>query len=141
MLKFINKLNQITPDRIEQRKQLAYTLGLVLGMSAGLPTEAIEDPRGFFIVSYLGDAMEVVARVNEITPFDTELALFLFEGCWLERYYKAYPKNLYTFLTNLSNDLDFLSRENVIYLSDNKIAIDNIHLLLVDLDLLQVTEK
>ena len=136
MLKFINVLNQCTPDRIEQRKQLAYTVAIALGMLAPLPNTNVAEPYEYYIATYKDKAMSIVSTINEIVVFDTELTLKLAADVWLERYELVYPATIYFFINTLSNNFSTLSEEDIRYISDNSISLSNIFDILVQNNLL-----
>lgn len=136
MLKFINVLNQCTPDRIEQRKQLTYTVAIALGMLAPLPNSNVEEPYEYYIANYKDKAMSIVANINELVVFDTELTLKLAADVWLERYELVYPPTLYYLTTKLGRGLSNLSEEDIKYISSNGFSLSNIFDILVQNNLL-----
>lgn len=136
MLKFINLLNRCTPDRIEQRKQLAYTVAMALGMLTPLPNTNVVEPYEYYIATYKDKAMSIVSVINELVVFDTELTLKLAADIWLERYELVYPSTMFSFISTLSNNYSTLSEEDIKYISDNSNSLSNIFDILVKNNLL-----
>lgn len=117
-------LSQAFPDRNLAAQCMAMAVGLTIANRLSLPTAPVESENQAFNEANLVFSREEIAKLNELTVFDTDEAERLCRAYWMVRYHALHPEAPYLtgvncIVTSLTHGAKYFSTDDFALFESN----------------------